>query len=166
MHIFLLIIPNAKIIMIGGDNMYEIINYTSDYEKDAKQLMIDISVKEYGFKEFEKCFLESDYEKYKKSGGNFWIVLNKAKKVIGTMALEKSGDIGYLSGVYIHSEYRGNGIAQKLLELSIEHAKEQNIDNILLDTYANFESAVKFYERNNFIRYKEEKEKYYYKLKL
>lgn len=146
--------------------MYEIIEYINDYENSAKQLMIDVGVKEYGFKEFEKNFLESDYDKFKKSGGNFWIVLNEANKVIGTMALEKIENTGYLSGVYIHSEYRRNGIAQKLLQLAIEHAKEKNIDNILLDTYARFASAVKFYERNNFIRYKEEKEKYYYKLKL
>ena len=146
--------------------MYEIVKYESKYEIAAKNLIIDIAVKEYGFKEFEKCFLESDYEKYQKSGGNFWVVLNKNKEVIGTMALEKNNNIGYLSGVYIHRDYRGNGIAQKLLELSMKYAKEQNIEEILLDTYSNFASAVKFYEKNNFVRYKEEKEKYYYKLKL
>ena len=146
--------------------MYEIIEYISEYEKDAKQLMIDVGVKEFGFKEFEKAFLESDFEKFKKSGGNFWIAVNEDNNVIGTMALEKNENIGYLLGVYIRSDYRRNGIAQKLLELAIKHANKNNIDNILLDTYARFESAVKFYERNNFVRYKEEEEKYYYKLKL
>lgn len=146
--------------------MYEIIEYRDNYENNSKQLMIDIAVKEYGFEEFKKCFLESDFNKFKKSGGNFWLVLDSNNKVIGTMALEKKENIGYLSGVYIHREYRRNGIAQKLLELAIEYARKARIEEILLDTYATFASAVKFYERNNFVRYKEEKEKYYYKLKL
>ena len=146
--------------------MYKIVEYINEYEKDAKQLMIDISVNEYGFKQFEKCFLESDFSKYKSSGGNFWIVLDSSNKVIGTMALEKEESIGHLSGVYIHKEYRRNGIAQELLKLAINYAKKKNIENIFLDTYARLASAVKFYEKNNFVRYKEEEEKYYYKLKL
>lgn len=146
--------------------MYEIIEYINEYEQEAKQFMISISVKEYGFIEFEQGFLESDYNKYKESGGNFWIVLDSNKNLIGTMALERKEKIGHLSGVYLHQEYRGKGIAQKLLEIVIDYSKQNNIEKIVLDTYERYSRAIKFYEKNNFIRLKEEEEKYYYMLDL
>ena len=146
--------------------MYEIIEYIKEYEDAAKQLIIDISVKEYGFEEFEQGFRKADYEKYKRSGGNFWLVIDDNKNVIGTMALEKQDDIGYLSGVYLHNEYRGKGISQELLELVIKYAKRTNIKTIILGTYEKYSRAIKFYEKNNFIRFKEDGNEYYYKLDL
>jgi len=146
--------------------MYEIIEYSKEYEYAAKKLIIDISVKEYGFKEFEKGFFECDYDKYKRSGGNFWIALDENKNVIGTMALEKSESIGYLSGVYVHSEYRGTGISKKLLDLVIEFSKNNNIQSIILGTYEKYSRAIKFYEKNNFKKFKVENEELFYKLDL
>jgi len=145
--------------------MYEIIEYIEVYEQDSKKLIIDVSVKEYGFKEFEQDFLNADYNKYKKSGGNFWLVLNN-NNVIGTMALEKKDNIGYLSGVYLHKEYRGMGIADKLLKMVIEYSKKNKIDTIILGTYKKYLRAISFYEKNKFIRFKEENDEYYYKLSL
>lgn len=145
--------------------MYKIIEYNRQYEKAAKQLMIDISVKEFGFKEFEKDFLNANYDKYKKSGGIFLIVLNK-NNVIGTMALQKEGSVGYLSGVYLNEKYRGKGIAQKLLETIIQYSRENLINKIVLNTYERYSRAIGFYEKNNFVRFEEHKDKYYYMLEL
>lgn len=146
--------------------MFEIVEYDKKYEKEAKELMIDISVNEYGFKEFEEAFFKSDYDKFQKSGGNFWLVLDKNKKVIGTMALEKKGTLGCLSGVYLRKEYRGKGIAQRLLENAIIYAKDKKMEEIILGTYEKFSRAIKFYEKNKFIRVNENDDEYYYKLDL
>jgi len=144
----------------------EIVEYVNKYEKAAKQLMVDISVNEYGFKEYEQGFMQSDYDKFQKSGGNFWIALDENKNVIGTMAMEKKENVGYLSGVYLQEKYRGMGIAQKLLEMAIEYSKKSNIEKIILDTHERFSRAIKFYEKNNFIRINENDKEYSYILDL
>lgn len=146
--------------------MFKIVEYKEEYEKKAKELMIDISVNEYGFKEYKQGFLQSDYNKFQRSEGNFWIVLDENKNVIGTMAMEKRANTGYLSGVYLHSEYRGIGIAQRLLDIAIEYSKKNNIERIILDTHEKFSRAIKFYEKNNFIRINENNKEYCYILDL
>ena len=155
-----------KIIYGRGGKMYRIIEYREEYEQEVKLFMINISVKEYGFSEFEEGFLNADHTKYNKSGGMFWIAVDEMGKVIGTMGLEKKKNTGYLSGVYVDGAYRGIGLAKQLLDLTIDYASRHGINKIILDTYERYNRAIRFYEKHKFVKFKQENEKCYYMLNV
>ena len=50
--------------------------------------------------------------------------------------------------MYVHKHYRGQNVAQKLLETLLEFAIKY--ERIILDTYKKFERAIGFYEKNGF----------------
>ena len=52
---------------------------------------------------------------------------------------------------YVEKEYRGTGIAQDLLNILVEFAKEKGYKRLELDSYKEFERAISFYEKNNFV---------------
>ena len=84
-------------------------------------------------------------------GGDFWVALSADKKVIGTIALEiLSQNIGILRKMFVLKEFRGIGLAQKLMNKLLEHAKENKINRILLDTPGVAKQSHKFYEKNGF----------------
>ena len=47
-------------------------------------------------------------------------------------------------------------IAQKLLETLIAYCKENGIDDLYLGTVSILEAALRFYEKNNFVRIQKE----------
>ncbi|HDS11694.1 MAG TPA: N-acetyltransferase [Candidatus Wirthbacteria bacterium] len=69
-------------------------------------------------------FAIEDY--YQKTGGNFWIALDK-DQVIGTIALINIGqNRGLLKRMYVQKEYRGKGVAQELLQTLLEFAQKNS----------------------------------------
>ncbi len=56
---------------------------------------------------------------------------------------------GKLFAVYVRPEYRGQGIADQLIDIIINHAKSRVIQLHLTCTTAN-ESAVKLYQKHGF----------------
>ena len=87
----------------------------------------------------------------RRHGGNFWIALDNKKEVIGTIGLENiSNGVGMLKTMYVHKEYRGYKVAQKLMEDLTNFAVNNNFKKIQLGTYKKLERAVGFYKKNDF----------------
>ena len=108
-----------------------------------------ICVDEFGFKEWEEDIKNMDNNTYENNGGNFWIAIDKDNNVIGTIGLRNKGQlIGELKSMYVHKHYRGQHIAQKLLDTLLEFAV--GYEKIILYTYKRFERAIGFYEKNGF----------------
>lgn len=73
------------------------------------------------------------------------------RKIIGTMALKKiDSKTVRLKRMYVKPEYRGRGIAQKMLDRLVKFAKEKGYKKILLHTYPVMENAMRFYKKNGF----------------
>lgn len=80
--------------------------------------------------------------------------------MIGTIALVKfDNKAGAIRKMFVKKEYRGKEykIAQQLIETLITYSKENGINNLYLGTVSILEAALRFYERNNFIRIDKEK---------
>ncbi len=60
--------------------------------------------------------------------------------------------IAYISNVSVLLEYSGKNIAQKLLENCIEFCKYQQFIEIRLEVNKENLRAIRFYEKNNFIK--------------
>lgn len=91
---------------------------------------------------------------YYTDGGHFWGAFID-NKLVGTIALVKFGDReAAIRKMFVKKEYRGKefSIAQKLLETLVNYSKETGIDDLYLGTVSILEAALRFYERNHFIR--------------
>ena len=129
----------------------------NDHDKDAiRDVILPIQREEFG--------VDITYEDhpdladvpgfYGKGNGGFWVA-DMDSDVVGTIALIDIGDgLGALRKMFVKAGFRGrtHGIAQKLLEGLIAHAREKGMETILLGTVESYHAAHRFYEKNGFDR--------------
>ncbi|WP_442587706.1 GNAT family N-acetyltransferase [Pedobacter sp. AW31-3R] len=91
---------------------------------------------------------------YYQGGGCFWAAFIDGQ-LVGTIALIKFDDqAGAIRKMFVKKEYRGKelNIAQQLLDTLIAYAKDNGLQDLYLGTVTILEAALRFYERNHFIR--------------
>lgn len=96
---------------------------------------------------------------YHKPGGCFWGAFADGE-LVGTIALVKYDDSreGAIRKMFVKKEYRGKElfIAQQLLDTLIDFSKQNDLNDLYLGTVSILEAALRFYERNNFVRIEKE----------
>ncbi|UUC44786.1 GNAT family N-acetyltransferase [Flavobacterium cerinum] len=95
---------------------------------------------------------------YYQSGGSFWGAFRNGE-LVGTIALIKYADNeAAIRKMFVKKEYRGKelGIAQQLLDILLTYCRENGIDQVYLGTVSILEAALRFYEKNNFVRIEKE----------
>lgn len=91
---------------------------------------------------------------YHRTGGGFWGA-KQGGELVGTIGLIAIGHhAGTIRKMFVRKEFRGKelGIAQRLLQILIEHCKAHEITDLYLGTVDRLQAAIRFYERNGFIR--------------
>ena len=91
---------------------------------------------------------------YYTSGGHFWGAFVN-DELVGTIALIKFNDSeAAIRKMFVKKQYRGKefSIAQKLLDTLLDYCSENEIDDLYLGTITVLEAALRFYERNHFVR--------------
>jgi GNAT superfamily N-acetyltransferase len=104
----------------------EIITYQDEYKEAVRELIFEITEKEFGHhSKSGRPDLSNIKEAYQKTGrGNFWLALEKGK-IVGAIGLyELSLDVGYFVRFYVDKNYRRKGIGSKLFFTLIEFAKK------------------------------------------
>src|SRR5699024_6890918 len=89
---------------------------------------------------------------YRASGlGNFWVACAGARVVgcIGLLQLE-GGDYE-LRRMYVDRDFRGRGLAQRLLDVALDWAWTSGVDALYLETNEQWTAAHRIYERNGFV---------------
>lgn len=97
-------------------------------------------------------FLEHFSEVYIHDDDAYWVAENEDGLVVagvGIGPMEGVEDVCELQKMYCIKEYRGTGIAQRLLDIALRFAKE-HYSSCYLETFENMERARRFYERNGF----------------
>ncbi|KAJ5760815.1 Acetyltransferase GNAT family [Penicillium odoratum] len=75
--------------------------------------------------------------------------------VVSKLEPHRSGPLrGYIAMLAVREEYRGRGIATKLVRMAIDAMTERNADEIVLETEITNTGAMKLYERLGFLRSK------------
>lgn len=98
--------------------------------------------------------------------GRFWVATEK-EKVIGTVAIRDMGNnIAKLNRMFVLVDYHGSGVGQKLLDMAINFAKDQEYSEIILNTNLLMHRAHRFYEKNGFVKFAEDHEEFHYRLVL
>ena len=102
-------------------------------------------------------YLERFSEVYVNDNNAYWVAENENGQVIagvGIGPIDGVDDVCELQKMYCRKQYRGTGIAQKLLDTAFEFAKGQ-YSRCYLETLDNMNRAKHFYEKNGFYNTKE-----------
>ena len=127
--------------------MYKIREYSEKDKSQLIELWINVAVEEHEFKEWRDEISELNENEYEKI-----LVATFEDKIIGSIAYKKIDDnIAELKRVYVYKEHRGSGIAKKLYNEILILIKQNKYKKIFVETWKNFESGRKFYEKNGFI---------------
>lgn len=117
--------------------------------KDLYQQEIELLIEAIG-KEFSEPITTKSTNK-KNFPPDLYLVAVIEKKVVGTISitrLENSNSV--LRKMFLHENYRGQGIAELLLRNIINWCFGNNVNAIYLGTMTQFSRAQKFYEKHNF----------------
>lgn len=113
--------------------LFEYLEYTYSVDKITKSINKENNV-------FFVAFLENvpvGFAKVKKSS------LNEQIKSIAQMELQK---------LYVLSYYHGSGAGAALMQTVLELARKLQPDYVWLDTHTTNARAIRFYEKNGFVR--------------
>jgi GNAT superfamily N-acetyltransferase len=100
-------------------------------------------------------------EEYFGDGKGFWLarVASELAGCIGLRRLRLSVpsdgqvmDCAEFKRMYVREKFRGQGIAQRLLETAEQFARSAGYSWIYLDTTKEMKAAAKLYQRNGFVR--------------
>jgi len=118
--------------------------------KDAKGL---IKLIDSCFKEYPNCILDVEnemielkniYSYFKNKNGNFWVI-EKNKKIIGSMGIAPNKKNLELHKVYISKSERRKGLARKLVLKAERYAKKNNYKKLILWSDTRFKEAHRMY---------------------
>ncbi|MEI2265539.1 GNAT family N-acetyltransferase [Erwinia sp. CGal63] len=129
--------------------------YQPCYQTGVKDLILPIQNQEFGIViTAEQQPDLSDIENfYQQGSGDFWLALAD-DRVVGCIGLKDIGDgQAALRKMFVAEAWRGreNGVAGRLLQTLIAHARERQLSDIWLGTTAKFLAAHRFYEKNGFV---------------
>jgi GNAT superfamily N-acetyltransferase len=80
------------------------------------------------------------------------LVATAAGNVVGTISGTRHAEEGHLRGMAVLPEWRGSGIAAKLLAAIEAWLRSQGCTRITLDTTLPLQPAMRFYEKNGYRR--------------
>lgn len=89
---------------------------------------------------------------YGRGSGGIWVAMD-GDTLVGSIALiDIGGDQVALRKMFVAEAYRGRafGVAQRLLDHVVDHARQIGVKDIYLGTTAAFLAAHRFYEKNGF----------------
>ena len=91
------------------------------------------------------------FQVYQKEKSIYYVVEDNNKIVAGCGIgpLQGADGVCELQKMYAYKEVRGSGIAQKLLQLSLEFARG-HYEECYLETFSNMIAANKFYKKSGF----------------
>lgn len=135
----------------------KIIELEEKYDKEIEKVIRDTLIEFGGNREglaWADPMLGELSKVYVTEGNKYWIALNeKGEAIAGTGIgnLEGADGVCELQKMYCKKEYRGTGVAHKLIKIALEYAIKY-YDRCYLETLSNMIAAHKFYEKYGFKR--------------
>lgn len=113
-----------------------------------------IQVDEFGVAitpEVNACILKAEEEFYFHKKCNFWYATNGQGQVIGSVGLKKvDNKTGEVKKFFVHKDYRGKGIAHKLMKKLLDAARKNKFNQLFLGTVSQLKIAQGFYKKIGF----------------
>ena len=146
MNIKELIINDKKIVLRRNEAKDD-----SQIEKLIRTCLIEFDGQREGTAWFDP-FLGKFSEVYNKENNAYWVVVDENDNVlagIGIGPVPGAAGICELQKMYMYKELRGTGLAQIMLDLALDFAKN-HYEQCYLESFENMKRAHAFYEKNGF----------------
>ncbi|MBZ9631313.1 GNAT family N-acetyltransferase [Salegentibacter sp. LM13S] len=128
----------------------EIIAYQPQYAKDFKELNIAWLEKYFWVEPHDQEVLGKPEKYIIEPGGNIFLIKD-GDKIIGCVALMKiDTGIFELTKMAVSPEYQGKKIGQKLMEHTLDFAKKQDWDHLIIFSNRKLENAIYIYKKYGF----------------
>lgn len=122
--------------------------------KQVVDMIANIQKNEFGIAindEINACVLQAEATFCYKNSCNFWYAVDSQGKVIGSVGLkEVDKEYGEIKKFFVAKEYRGKGLAQKLMATAINAARKHKFKYLVLGTVDILQAAQKFYQKAGF----------------
>lgn len=127
---------------------FTIIPFQDKHQPDVDKLMQSIA------EEYPENIFSAQYKTTKELSRlpehSYWSAC-VGDTVVGTAGFCKLANKNMeLKRMFLHKDFRGQGIAQALLNMVMNHAIESKISTVFLGTMEQFKTAQAFYEKNGF----------------
>lgn len=100
--------------------------------------------------------LNDIYSTYQELGAKYWVIEDVTNSQIvgggGYKKLKGSEDIVEMQKLFLIPEARGHGLAKKIIELILQHAKDDGYIKMYLETASQMKEAINLYEKFDFKR--------------
>lgn len=102
-------------------------------------------------KEINICILKAEETFYYNENYHFWYAADSVGAIIGCIGLKKINDKNAeIKKFFINQQYRGKGIAQKLMYTLMKDAMKQDFQYLYLGTVDILKAAQRFYSKYGF----------------
>ncbi len=99
------------------------------------------------------CVLKAEQDFYYNNSYNFWYAIDDNGKIVGSVGLKKiDATKGEIKKFFVIKEYRGKGVAQKLMNALFSASKKHGFKTLYLGTVDTLRAAHKFYDKYGFRR--------------
>lgn len=103
--------------------------------------------------EINLCVLKTEEDFYYNNSYNFWYAIDDKGKIIGSIGLKKIDEhFAEIKKFFVVKEYRGKGVAQKLMNALIKAALRHKFGTLVLGTVDKLSAAHKFYIKSGFMQ--------------
>ncbi|WBL23465.1 GNAT family N-acetyltransferase [Zunongwangia sp. HRR-M8] len=128
----------------------EIISFEPQYSKDFKRLNIEWLEKYFYVEPHDEEVLGKPEEYIIKSGGQIFFV-KQNEEIVGCVALMKiEENIFELTKMAVSPKFHGKKIGQKLMKFTIEYAKRQAWETLIIYSSRKLENALHIYKKFGF----------------
>ncbi|MBN2121509.1 GNAT family N-acetyltransferase [Candidatus Micrarchaeota archaeon] len=129
-----------------------IIRYEGQYALATREFVLSVLGGEFGWWDTNRPDLDDIGGFYLGEKSGFWIALEDGK-VVGTIAIKDYGKgRAYLKRMYVAKEFRGTGLARRMLDTALSYARGKGFREVFLATVDEMAAAKKFYSKNGFGR--------------
>jgi len=134
--------------------MIDIGPYAHADHRTTVELVLDIQTREFGVPVTydQQPDLQDPAAFFRRGAGEFWVARD-AGAVVGTIGLvEFAPGEGALRKMFVRVDRRGaaHGVAQRLLDTLLAHARAQCLARVWLGTTEIFKASHRFYAKNGF----------------
>jgi len=108
---------------------------------------------ENGWSERPSDYMDEPQRLFHLPSGGIFLIVKEQRKIIGTagiIVLSKAEVL--VKRFYLKKQYRGLGVAQRLLAELEKQAKQRGLRKVILDVSKNNNRAIHFYEKSGFIK--------------
>jgi N-acetylglutamate synthase-like GNAT family acetyltransferase/DNA-binding MarR family transcriptional regulator len=122
--------------------------------KQIMQMIRHIQVNEFKLNvadDINDGILKAEEEYYFKKSYNFWYATDENGNIVGSIGLKKiDKNSGEIKKFFVREDYRGKGVANKLLQALLKACEKHKMNRLYLGTVHSLHDAHRFYMKYHF----------------